>query len=217
MPFSPRLPISEVAANALHILRTRTPSVSTPAEGWAPAVLTTVTHLGGLGITEGVKFDIVDDALLLRLDPARRDDRVDRIAASMTRQAAITCRHCGRRLSDRSGVCPGCRRLRERGCSVEPGGDANAIQMDVVEFLRSLPDGAVFTHARPGQQPDSWVKVSRNRYRRTYGHVVFEDWEFASWTHAELTEPVEGSIPQEEADRLAAEARRRPPRTEMGG
>jgi hypothetical protein len=80
--------------------------------------------------------------------------------------------------------------------------------MDVVAFLRGLPDGAVFTHATPGRLPDSWVKVG-TRYRRTYDWIEFEDWQFASWAHAELTEPVEGSISQTEANRLAAAARHR--------
>ena len=217
MSFSPRLPITEVAANALATLSTRSPALSVPAEGWSPAVLTAVTHLGGLGIIDGLTFAVVDDALQLNLATNVRDDRVDRIAESMTRQAAVTCRHCGRKLPDRSGTCSGCRRLQERGWHVEPGGDADATREEVLAFLQALPVGGVFTHATPGQQPDSWVKVAENNFRRTYGFRSFELWEFASWTHVELTEPVEGSIDQAEADRLAAEARHRPPRTEMGG
>lgn len=93
----------------------------------------------------------------------------------------------------------------------------SADRVDVVAFLRSLPDGSVFTHANPNVLPDSWVKIAENRYRRTYDWIEFETLEFKSWEHAELTEPIEGSFDQAEADRRSAVERRRPPRTEMGG
>jgi hypothetical protein len=87
--------------------------------------------------------------------------------------------------------------------------------MDVPEFLRSLPAGAVFTHGRVNEQPDIWVKFG-DRYRRTYSWVLFEAEDFRSWTHAELTEPVHYSITQAEADAMEAAVRRRRGPREMG-
>lgn len=89
-------------------------------------------------------------------------------------------------------------------------------QMDVPAFLRALPVGAVFTHASPNQQADSWVKIGEDTYRRTYSWVRFGADDFASWTHAELTEPVSYSITQEDADRWEAEVRKSPGPREMG-
>lgn len=89
-------------------------------------------------------------------------------------------------------------------------------QMDVPAFLRALPVGAVFTHASPDQQPDSWVKIGEDTYRRTYDWVRFEADDFASWDHAELTEPVSYSITQDEADEKEARVRSRPGPREMG-
>lgn len=88
--------------------------------------------------------------------------------------------------------------------------------MDVPEFLRELPIGAVFTHARADQLPDSWIKISDDTYRRTYDWVRFGADDFSSWTHAELTEPVDYSVSQAEADEMEAKARRRRRRREMG-
>lgn len=88
--------------------------------------------------------------------------------------------------------------------------------MDVPSFLRSLPTGSVFTHAAADQQPDSWVKIGEDTYRRTYSWVRFEADDFASWTHAELTEPVPYSVTQDEADEMEARARSRPGPREMG-
>lgn len=74
--------------------------------------------------------------------------------------------------------------------------------MDVEAFLNALPIGAVFTHANPRVMPDSWVKVGPDTYRRTYDWIIFSTSDFArTWTYAELTDPVPGSIDQEEADR----------------
>ena len=87
---------------------------------------------------------------------------------------------------------------------------------DVPSFLRALPIGATFTHGRTDRLPDSWIKIDGVHYRRTYDWVRFTADDFAAWTHVELTEPVDYSISQAEADRIEAEARRRPPRTEMG-
>lgn len=88
--------------------------------------------------------------------------------------------------------------------------------MDVPDFLRALPVGAVFTHASPDEQADSWVKIGEDTYRRTYHWVRFTAVDFSSWTHAELTEPVDYSITQEEADQQEAEVRSRPGPREMG-
>jgi hypothetical protein len=87
----------------------------------------------------------------------------------------------------------------------------------VPAFLRQLPIGAIFTHATAGQMPDSWVKVNELKFRRTYDYRLFEAIDFESWTHVELTEPIPGSIDQEEADRRMDAALRKPPRREMGG
>ncbi|NYD76072.1 hypothetical protein [Leifsonia soli] len=88
--------------------------------------------------------------------------------------------------------------------------------MDVPAFLRSLPVGAVFTHAQPHQQADSWIKIGEDTYRRTYSWVRFNADDFREWTHAELTEPVDYSITQEEADQIEARERSRPGPREMG-
>lgn len=88
--------------------------------------------------------------------------------------------------------------------------------MDVPAFLHSLPVGSVFTHARPDQQPDSWVKIGEDTYRRSYDWVRFAAEDFNSWTHAELTEPVDYSITQDEADQMEARVRARPGPREMG-
>lgn len=88
--------------------------------------------------------------------------------------------------------------------------------MDVPAFLRALPIGAVFTHARPDEQADSWVKVGEDTYRRTYSWVRFESDDFASWMRVELTEPVPYSITQAEADEMEAQVRSRPGPREMG-
>lgn len=89
-------------------------------------------------------------------------------------------------------------------------------QMDVPAFLRTLPVGAVFTHASPNQQADSWVKIGEDTYRRTYSWIRFQADDFASWDHVELTEPVSYSITQDEADEMEARARSRPGPREMG-
>lgn len=88
---------------------------------------------------------------------------------------------------------------------------------DVPAFLRALPIGATFTHAEPGQQPDSWVKIGDDTYRRTYHWVRFTADDFDTWTHVELTEPVPYSISQPEADEQEAVERRRRRPPEMGG
>lgn len=83
--------------------------------------------------------------------------------------------------------------------------------MDIVAFLRALPVGAVFTHANPDTMPDSWVKIGPDTYRRTYDWIPFRTSDFAkTWTHAELTDPVPGSIDQEEADRRRDEEMAQP-------
>jgi len=89
-------------------------------------------------------------------------------------------------------------------------------RMDVPAFLRALPVGAVFTHASPDQQADSWVKIGEDTYRRTYSWVRFQADDFGSWGHAEVTEPVSYSITQAEADAMEARVRSRPGPREMG-
>lgn len=81
--------------------------------------------------------------------------------------------------------------------------------MDVPEFLRSLPIGSVFTHGNPNLQPDSWIKIDDDLYRRTYDWVQFRANNFSSWEHVELTEPVPYSISQAEADWREAVERKR--------
>jgi hypothetical protein len=80
-----------------------------------------------------------------------------------------------------------------------------------------MPILTIFTAAVPGTQPDSWVKVDADSYRRTYSYRRFTAADFATWTHVELTTPVDYSISEAEAARLEAAARRRPRITEMGG
>jgi hypothetical protein len=81
--------------------------------------------------------------------------------------------------------------------------------VNVPEVLGRLPVGAVFTHANPDIMPDSWVKVGKDSYRRTYDWLTFSAADFKTWNHVELTEPVDGSITQEEADQREAIARSR--------
>ena len=81
--------------------------------------------------------------------------------------------------------------------------------MDVPSFLLALPIGSVFTHGNPNSQPDSWVKIGDDRYRRTYDWIQFRAINFSSWEHVELTEPVPYSISQAEADRREAAERNR--------
>jgi hypothetical protein len=88
--------------------------------------------------------------------------------------------------------------------------------MDVPAFLRSLPVCAVFTPARPDEQPDSWIKIGEDTYRRTYFWFTFKADDFREWRHAELTEPVGYSISQGEADEMEARQRSRPGPREMG-
>ncbi|MGF3917067.1 hypothetical protein ACQX8W_14970, partial [Staphylococcus aureus] len=59
--------------------------------------------------------------------------------------------------------------------------------MDAPAFLRALPIGEVFTHASTNQQPDSWIKIGPDTYRRTYHWIRFLAEDFESWTHVELT------------------------------
>lgn len=75
----------------------------------------------------------------------------------------------------------------------------------------------MFTHARPDEQPDSWLKVDVDAYRRTYSWVRFSAKDFASWTHVELTKPVDYSITQEEADAMEKRVRDEPGPREIRG
>lgn len=54
--------------------------------------------------------------------------------------------------------------------------------------------------------PDSWVKVGADLYRRTYDWLTFSADHFAYWSHVELTDPIDCSITQQEANRRERKA-----------